>query len=181
MRLHGDVAGTSHLHALKDFKPLAFLQFAVQLEPDHLRQQHGDGLADLMGHVADLLPEPAEADEDADKPLRIAIVGKPNAGKSTLLNALLGEERMITGPEPGLTRDAVGAFLTDAEGQVEVVDTAGLRKRARIEEELEKLAAEIVQGKASDYADYRYRVGRLKGIADALAAADEAGKRLIGQ
>jgi GTP-binding protein len=70
----------------------------------------------------------------------LAIVGRPNAGKSTLLNRLVGEERMITGPEPGLTRDAVSTILHDPEGDIELVDTAGLRKRARIEEALEKMS-----------------------------------------
>ncbi len=120
-------------------------------EPVAVSAEHGDGLADLMGHIAELLPEEPETnpDEEAeeddaehlDRPLKLAIVGKPNAGKSTLLNRLLGEERMITGPEPGLTRDAVSVEITDTDGtRIEVVDTAGLRKRARIELELEKLS-----------------------------------------
>ena len=67
-----------------------------------------------------------------DRPLKLAIVGRPNAGKSTLLNRLLGEERMITGPEPGLTRDAIAVVLSDDQGRaVEIVDTAGLRRRAQ--------------------------------------------------
>jgi len=74
------------------------------------------------------------------RPLRLAIVGRPNAGKSTLLNRLLGEERMITGPEPGLTRDSVLSVLHDPLGDVELVDTAGLRKKARIEADLERMS-----------------------------------------
>ena len=89
------------------------------------------------------------SDADADgiaqdagpvRPLRLAIVGRPNAGKSTLLNRLLGEERMITGPEPGLTRDSVLSVLHDPAGDIELVDTAGLRKKARIEAELERMS-----------------------------------------
>ncbi len=81
------------------------------------------------------------ADEAApSRPLRLAIVGRPNAGKSTLLNRLLGEERMITGPEPGLTRDSVLSVLHDPLGDVELVDTAGLRKKARIEAQLERMS-----------------------------------------
>ncbi len=79
-------------------------------EPLAVSAEHGDGLADLMGEIADRLPEPREEDE-LNRPLHLAIVGRPNAGKSTLLNRLLGEERMITGPEPGLTRDAVAVRL----------------------------------------------------------------------
>ncbi|NHN83789.1 ribosome biogenesis GTPase Der [Acetobacter musti] len=72
--------------------------------------------------------------------LRIAFVGRPNAGKSTLLNRVLGEERMITGPEPGLTRDSVAVMVSDEHGEVQVVDTAGLRRKARIDEKLEKMS-----------------------------------------
>jgi GTP-binding protein len=102
--------------------------------------EHGDGLADLMGEIADRLPEEVEPTEIEGGPLRLAIVGRPNAGKSTLLNTLLGEERMITGPEPGLTRDAVAVRLRDAEGEIELVDTAGMRKRARVDQPLEKMS-----------------------------------------
>ena len=94
-----------------------------------------------MGEIADRLPPEAEQAEDGhDRPLKLAIVGRPNAGKSTLINRLLGEERMITGPEPGLTRDAVASRFSDAEGEVEIVDTAGMRKRARVEQDLERMS-----------------------------------------
>jgi GTPase len=111
--------------------------------PIAISAEHGTGIADLMGEIADRLPPPdPAAEEETDRPLKLAIVGRPNAGKSTLLNCLLGEQRMITGPEPGLTRDAVASILTDAEGrEVEIVDTAGLRRRARIEAPLEKMSA----------------------------------------
>lgn len=103
--------------------------------------EHGDGLADLMGEIVSLLPDEATlAEQDGEKPLRIAIIGRPNAGKSTLLNSLLGEERMITGPEAGLTRDAVSVMLEDEYGPIEIVDTAGMRKRARVQEGLERVS-----------------------------------------
>ena len=108
-------------------------------EPLAVSAEHGDGLANLMGEIADRLPEPEEEDE-LNRPLHLAIVGRPNAGKSTLLNRLLGEERMITGPEPGLTRDSVAVRLADDEGLIELVDTAGLRRRAKVEEGLEKMS-----------------------------------------
>jgi len=93
------------------------------------------------GEIADRLPPDAPEAAEEDRPLKLAIIGRPNAGKSTLLNRLLGEERMITGPEPGLTRDAVAVRLTDADGtQIELVDTAGIRRRARVEQALEKLS-----------------------------------------
>ena len=111
-------------------------------DPVAVSAEHGEGISALMSEIVERLPEPADdAAEGADRPLRLAIVGRPNAGKSTLLNRLLGEERMLTGPEPGLTRDAVAVTLTDAEGRrVELVDTAGLRRRARVEAPLEKLS-----------------------------------------
>jgi GTP-binding protein len=112
-------------------------------DPVGVSAEHGDGIADLMSEIADRLPakeEEAEVGGD-DRPLKLAIVGRPNAGKSTLLNRLLGEERMITGPEPGLTRDAISVILSDDQGRaVEIVDTAGLRRRSRVEESLEKMS-----------------------------------------
>jgi len=110
-------------------------------EPLAVSAEHGEGISELMSEIADRLPEPvADQPDEADRPLKLAIVGRPNAGKSTLLNRLIGEERMLTGPEPGLTRDAVSVLLTDPEGPIELVDTAGLRRKARIEAPLEKLA-----------------------------------------
>jgi GTP-binding protein len=108
-------------------------------QPLAVSAEHGEGLADLMSEIADRLPEPQD-DSSLDRPLRLAVVGRPNAGKSTLLNRLLGEERMITGPEPGLTRDSVAVRFSDEVGPIELVDTAGLRKKARIEETLEKMS-----------------------------------------
>ena len=112
-------------------------------DPVGVSAEHGEGVADLMSEIADRLPVVVEAAEEGheDRPLKLAIVGRPNAGKSTLLNRLLGEERMITGPEPGLTRDAIAVVLSDDQGRaVEIVDTAGLRRRARVEAPLEKLS-----------------------------------------
>jgi GTP-binding protein len=113
-------------------------------DPVGVSAEHGEGVADLMSEIADRLPPvpPAVAEEfDDNRPLKLAIVGRPNAGKSTLINRLLGEERMITGPEPGLTRDAVATILSDDQGRaIELVDTAGMRRRARVEEPLEKMS-----------------------------------------
>ena len=140
----------------------AFDAYSLGLgSPLAVSAEHGEGLADLMGEIVERLPpEQAEPVADAGEPipdepvedgeavlpprppgpLRLAIVGRPNAGKSTLLNRLLGEERMITGPEPGLTRDAVSVQFADSHGPIELVDTAGLRRKARIEAELEKMS-----------------------------------------
>ena len=115
-------------------------------EPLAVSAEHGEGISELMSEIADRLPPvPAEVTEEdggeeGARPLKLAIVGRPNVGKSTLLNRLLGQERMLTGPEPGLTRDAVATVLADKDGPIELVDTAGMRRRARIEAPLEKLA-----------------------------------------
>jgi GTPase len=111
-------------------------------DPVAVSAEHGDGIADLMSEIAARLPEPlVEAEDESGKALKLAIVGRPNAGKSTLLNRLLGEDRMLVGPEPGLTRDAIASVLTDQDGRlIEIVDTAGLRRPARIEADLEKMS-----------------------------------------
>ncbi|MBW8270831.1 ribosome biogenesis GTPase Der [Caldovatus aquaticus] len=105
-------------------------------EPIPVSAEHGEGIGVLHQAIAAALPAAeaeAPAEEEREQPLRLAIVGRPNAGKSTLLNALIGKERMITGPEPGLTRDAVAVEWTDETGRrVRLVDTAGMRKRARV-------------------------------------------------
>jgi GTP-binding protein len=109
-------------------------------EPLAVSAEHGEGISELMSEIADRLP-PGEAEPEVGaRPLKLAIVGRPNAGKSTLLNRLIGAERMLTGPEPGLTRDAVAVVLADRDGPIELVDTAGLRRKARIEAPLEKLS-----------------------------------------
>ncbi len=109
-------------------------------EPLAVSSEHGEGIADLMFEVAARLPPPEAAAEEGTRPLKLAVVGRPNAGKSTLVNRLFGAERMITGPEPGLTRDAVAVRIADEAGEIELVDTAGLRRRARIEAALEKMS-----------------------------------------
>jgi GTPase len=109
-------------------------------EPVAVSAEHGEGLSQLMSEIADRIP-PEAGEAGHERPLKLAIVGRPNAGKSTLINRLVGEDRMITGPEPGLTRDAVAVRLHDADGtEIELVDTAGMRKRARVEQPLEKMS-----------------------------------------
>ena len=115
-------------------------------EPCAVSAEHGEGISDLMSEIVERLPPEAAEEEEGEtgtreRPLKLAIVGRPNAGKSTLLNRLLGQERQLVGPEPGLTRDSIAVIITDADGyQIELVVTAGLRKRARVELELEKMS-----------------------------------------
>ena len=121
-------------------------------EPVAISAEHGEGMADLHVALAPYLDAAAASenlpgdiaegtDDDDTSLLQLAIVGRPNVGKSTLLNRLVGDERVITGPEPGVTRDAI-AVAWDWHGQdIKLIDTAGLRRRARIQEKIEKLSA----------------------------------------
>jgi GTP-binding protein len=119
-------------------------------DPVPISAEHGDGLGGLHDALAEILdgvglmPTPAEAartDESATaKPLKVAIVGRPNVGKSTLVNRLIGEERLLTGPEPGITRDAIAVDWEWSGRRFQLHDTAGLRRKARVQERLEKLS-----------------------------------------
>ncbi len=112
-------------------------------EPVPISAREGDGFADLFDALRPMLeaPEPEPVPEDDEtRPLRLAIVGRPNVGKSSLVNRLIAQERMLTGPEPGLTRDSVKIAWTWQGRRIELVDTAGLRRKARIEARLEKLS-----------------------------------------
>src|SRR5215472_1438466 len=110
-------------------------------EPVAISAEHGEGMADLYAALLAVAPdEDALAEDDADKPVRIAIVGRPNAGKSTLVNRLVGEERLLTGPEAGITRDAIPVDWEWDGRPVRLVDTAGLRRKAKVQEKLEKLS-----------------------------------------
>lgn len=112
-------------------------------EPLAVSAAHGRGLDALYDALRGAVParEVSQAETtDAEAPIRLAIVGRPNVGKSTLINKLLGRERLLTGPEPGVTRDAITVEWRHDGRPVQLVDTAGMRRRARVAERLEKLA-----------------------------------------
>jgi GTPase len=122
-------------------------------DPIQVSAEHGEGLGELYDALRVLMPEPVEEPEEFDdddviipeeeietRPIRVAIVGRPNAGKSTTINYLLGEERLLTSPEAGTTRDSISVELNYKGRDFRIFDTAGLRRRSRIEEKLEKLS-----------------------------------------
>jgi GTP-binding protein len=112
-------------------------------EPIEISAEHGEGMAELYQALLQAEPEEDDQeDERGDKPVRIAIVGRPNAGKSTLVNKLIGEDRLLTGPEAGITRDSIPVDWTWDGRAIRLVDTAGLRRKAKVQEKLEKLSTQ---------------------------------------
>ena len=126
-------------------------------DPIELSAEHGEGLEALHDALMPLIAAKADAaaladaarteggdaepdPDDPSRPIRIAVIGRPNAGKSTLVNAILGEDRLLTGPEAGITRDAIGGDVDWGGRAFRVFDTAGMRKKARVHEKLEKLS-----------------------------------------
>ncbi|CDX12896.1 GTPase involved in ribosome synthesis and maintenance [Mesorhizobium plurifarium] len=139
-------------------------------EPIPVSAEHGQGMPDLRDAVVEALGEERTLGEDEDgsdeiaasevligediadpdaepayddtKPLRIAVVGRPNAGKSTLINALIGEERLLTGPEAGITRDSISVDWDWRGRRIKLFDTAGMRRKSKVQEKLEKLSVQ---------------------------------------
>lgn len=111
-------------------------------EPIALSAEHGEGMSELYAAIAkhELWSTPPEDGGAAERPIRVAIVGRPNAGKSTLVNALIGEDRLLVGPEAGITRDAISIDWSWNGKQYRLVDTAGMRKKAKVQAKLERLS-----------------------------------------
>ena len=139
-------------------------------EPLGISAEHGEGIADLFGGLWPIIGAKSEAadaaaeragdadEEDLNAPLKLAIVGRPNAGKSTLINRLLGEDRLLTGPEAGITRDSIAVDWewydpkASLQREIRLIDTAGMRKRAKVTEKLEKLSVADAK-RAVDFAE----------------------------
>jgi GTP-binding protein len=110
-------------------------------DPLPVSAAHGEGMGLLASALADLMPGGGYDDlDDSEKQLQMAILGRPNAGKSTLVNKLLGQDRLLTGPEAGITRDAIGVDWEWRDHAIRLIDTAGLRRKSRVKQKLEKLS-----------------------------------------
>ena len=115
--------------------------------PVEISASHGEGMSDLYTAVLEAAPPGSEDEDDDDergddKPIRIAVVGRPNAGKSTLVNRLIGEDRLLVGPEAGITRDAIPVDWDWDGRRIRLVDTAGMRRKAKVQEKLERLSVQ---------------------------------------
>ena len=123
----------------KDWEPYSLYELALG-EPLAISSSHGLGTGDLLDAVVENLPAPQVADgedEDLEGTVKVAVVGRPNVGKSSLVNRLLGEDRVIVSEEPGTTRDAIDVPVEQDGHQLVLVDTAGLRRRSRVKEDVE--------------------------------------------
>ena len=129
-------------------------------EPIAMSAEHGEGVVDLFEHLRPHVERDETVDDEEDEqegPLKLAIVGRPNAGKSTLINRILDQERLITGPEAGITRDSIAVDWEwrSPDGEVRpvrLIDTAGMRKKAKVEDKLEKLSVADAR-RAVDFAE----------------------------
>ncbi|HEX8257820.1 MAG TPA: ribosome biogenesis GTPase Der [Allosphingosinicella sp.] len=123
-------------------------------EPIAMSAEHGEGVVDLFEHIRPYVErgEDEAEEEEGEGPLKLAIVGRPNAGKSTLINRMLQQERLITGPEAGITRDSIAIDWAWQGRPVRLIDTAGMRKKAKVEDKLEKLSVADAR-RAVDFAE----------------------------
>lgn len=120
--------------------PMEFYEFyelGFRVDPIGISSSHGSGTGDLLDACVDALNEMDESEEEDDDSIKVAVIGKPNAGKSSIINKLLGENRLIVSDIAGTTRDAVDTALSNEYGRFTFIDTAGIRKQSKIEDKIE--------------------------------------------
>ena len=134
--------GVNKAEGLADSPRLAEFHELGMGEPHPISASHGQGIRSLVEAALQDFPEPEEADEAQaeGKPIRLAVAGRPNVGKSTLINTWLGEERLVAFDQPGTTRDAISVPFERAGQQFELIDTAGLRRKGKVFEAIEKFS-----------------------------------------
>ena len=116
-----------------------FYELGFSMDPIALSSLHGSGSGDLLDAVLEVLP-PLEEEETEDDVIRVAVIGKPNAGKSSLINRILGDDRLIVSDIAGTTRDAIDTPFENALGKYVMIDTAGIRRQSRVEDRIEKFS-----------------------------------------
>ncbi len=114
-----------------------FYELGFPRDPVALSALHGTGTGDMLDQILESLP-PYTEEEEEDDAIRVAVIGKPNAGKSSLINKLLGEERLIVSNIPGTTRDAIDTYCENEYGRFNLIDTAGIRRQSKVEDKIEK-------------------------------------------
>lgn len=122
--------------------PMEFYEFyelGIDGEPIQLSSVHGTGSGDLLDRVLELCPADEEREDDSDL-VKVAVIGKPNAGKSSIINKILGEDRLIVSNIPGTTRDAVDTRVENEYGKYVFIDTAGIRRQSKVEDRIEKFS-----------------------------------------
>lgn len=120
--------------------PMEFYEFyelGFENDPIAVSSIHGTGTGDVLDEVVSYFPD-SEAEEEDNDTIKVAVIGKPNAGKSSLVNKILGEERVIVSDVAGTTRDAIDSFVENQHGKYNLIDTAGIRRNAKIEDSIEK-------------------------------------------
>ena len=116
-----------------------FYELGFDIDPIAISSLHGSGSGDVLDAVLDALPD-FEEEEDNDEVISVAVIGKPNAGKSSLVNRVLGDERCIVSDMPGTTRDAIDTYFENAHGKYNFIDTAGIRRQSRVDDRVERIS-----------------------------------------
>ncbi len=116
-----------------------FYELGFDVDPIAISSLHGSGSGDVLDAVLDALPEFEEEEEDGEV-ISVAVIGKPNAGKSSLVNRVLGDERCIVSDMPGTTRDAIDTYFENSHGKYNFIDTAGIRRQSRVDDRVEKIS-----------------------------------------